>query len=129
MKPPESPAMTRIGLLNSSKSMDEHERPIGFLAVIVRAPTPQSGDYSVPDLRNEDNFGMLGGNSFSQPSYSSNNNNGCACSRPCSCFGTTISSKSGEMDTIDSQINQRAADTGNADFLIDDWLFDTAWKI
>jgi hypothetical protein len=108
--------------------MDEHQRPIGFLAAIARAPTPQSGDYSVPDFRNEDNFGMLGGNRFSQPSYNSNNNNGCACSGPCSCFGTTISSKSREMDTIDSQMNQRAAGTGNADFKLDDWLSDTAWN-
>jgi hypothetical protein len=42
MKPAEIPAMTRIGLSNSSKNIDEAPRPTGFLAAIAQAPTPQN---------------------------------------------------------------------------------------
>jgi len=126
MKPAEPSAMTRIGLSNSSKNIDEAPRTTGFLAAIAQAPTPQNWDYSVPDLRYEDNFGMLEGNSFSQPSYNPTNNYDCACSGACSCFGTTISSKSREMDTTDSKMNQ-PADTENANFQLDDWL-SPAWN-
>jgi hypothetical protein len=69
---------------------------------------------------------MLEGNSFSQPSYNPTNNYDCACSGACSCFGTTISSKSREMDTTDSKMNQ-PADTENANFQLDDWL-SPAWN-
>jgi hypothetical protein len=126
MKPAEPPAMTRIVLSNSSKNIDEAPRPTGFLPAIVQAPTPQNRNYSVADLRYEDNLGMLGGNSFFQPSYNLTNNYDCACSGPCSCFGTTISSKSREMDATDSKMNQ-PADTGNANFQLDDWGSLLAW--